>query len=352
MRNASIHKFTALAALTGAVVVASVHLLSAQTASPVLLAALRVNKKMGALAFIDPASGKILARVPTGDDPHGVTATPDGKTAYVANTSGIGGDSISVIDLAARKEVDRVQTGPGSRPHDILVAGGKVYFTARGYKAVGRYDPANKTIAWFGIGQQGPHMLTLSPDGKTLYAANPDSHSVAVIEDFAAPGWKLSLITVGGEGEGLDASPDGKEVWTADGEENGGVSIINLATKQVQSVPLQTVHTNRLEISPDGQYVFVLDRSEDAELIIVDAASRKIVKRMRPGVAGSEKVDFDVRDVAFAPDSSRAFVTTRTGASRYIAVIDLKTLNMTSQIDLPIGADEMVWVRGTIAGTR
>ena len=345
MRIPSIQKLTALTALTGIVVVAAASVLAAQTSSPVLLAALRASKKNGALAFIDPASGKILARVPTGDDPHGVTATPDGKTAYVANTSGKGGDSISIIDLAARKEVARVQTGPGSRPHDILVTGGKVYFTAQGYKAVGRYDPATKAIAWYGIGQRGPHMLTLSGDGKTLYAANPDSHSVAVIDGFAGTDWKLSFITVGGEGEGIDVSPDGREVWTADGEENGGVSIINLATKKVQSVPLQTVHTNRLEISPDGKYVFVLDRSEDAELIIVDAASKKIVKRMRAGAVPSEKVDFDVRDVAFPPDSSRAFVTTRKGTSPYIAVIDLKTLTMTSKIDLPIGADEMVWVR-------
>lgn len=343
MRIPSMQKLTAFAALTGAVVVASVYLVSAQTSSPVLLAALRASKKSGALAFIDPASGKILARVPTGEDPHGVTA--DAKMAYVANTTNKGGDSISIIDLAARKEVDRVQTGPGSHPHDILVTGGKVYFTAQGYKAVGRYDPVTKTIAWYGIGQRGPHMLTLSADGKTLYASNPDSHSVAVIDGFAGNDWKLSFITVGGEGEGIDVSPDGKEVWTADGEDKGGVSIINLASKKVQSVPLQTVHTNRLEISPDGKYVFVLDRSDNAEVVVVDAASKKIVKRMRPGVAGAEKVDFDVRDVAMAPDSSRAFITTRKGTAAYISVIDLKTLNMTSKIDLPMGADEMVWVR-------
>src|SRR5262245_52402004 len=152
-----------------AALVAAGDAIVAQAPSGTLLVALRANKDRGALAFVDPASGKIVAQVPTGQDPHGVTASPDGKTAYVANTSGKDGNSLSVIDIATRKETRRVQLGPGSRPHDVSVAGGKVYFTAQGYRAIGRYDPAKNTLEWFGLGHPGPHMMVISKDGSTIY---------------------------------------------------------------------------------------------------------------------------------------------------------------------------------------
>lgn len=46
--------------------------------------------------------------------------------------------SISVVDVAARKELHRVNIGPYSRPRGIVYAAGKVYFTAQGYRITGR----------------------------------------------------------------------------------------------------------------------------------------------------------------------------------------------------------------------
>ncbi len=59
--------------------------------------------------FVDPASGKIAATVPTGQGPHEVEVSSDGRLAFVSNygdrTSG--GNTLSVIDIAARKELKR-----------------------------------------------------------------------------------------------------------------------------------------------------------------------------------------------------------------------------------------------------
>ena len=328
-----------------AALAAAVTLLSAQTSSPLLLVALRLKTTMGALAFVDTTAGKIVARVPTGQDPHGVSVSSDGRMAYVVNRAGPDGNTISVIDIGARKEVDRIPVGPGARLHDIQAAGGKVYFTAQGYRAIGRYDTARKTLDWLGIGQDGPHQLLVTKDGNTIYAANTDSHHVAVLEGVNGPNWKLSLIPVGGEGEGIDMSPDGTEVWVASGEKNGGVAIIDVATKKVQNVPLQTVHANRLQISSDGKYVIVLDRQAgDSELIILDRATRKQVTRMKPAPEPGQMIDLG--DVVIAPDASRAYVTVfneTVGGRNHVVVLDLKTLTIASRIETPIWADEMAW---------
>src|SRR3954447_12915212 len=65
------------------------------------------NKEENSLAIVDPASGKVLGRVPTGNGPHEVAVSADGKLAFVANygTGPAPGSTLSVIDLVAQKEI-------------------------------------------------------------------------------------------------------------------------------------------------------------------------------------------------------------------------------------------------------
>jgi len=51
---------------------------------------------------------KLIGAADVGMSPDWVTLTPDGKTAYVANA---GSNSVSVIDIASRKEVTRIPVG-------------------------------------------------------------------------------------------------------------------------------------------------------------------------------------------------------------------------------------------------
>src|SRR5918912_426769 len=93
---------------------------------------LLVLNKEGSLAIVDPASKKVLGTVRTGDQPHEVEASADGKLAFVSNYGGgsAPGNSLSVIDVAARKELHRVDLTPMSRPNGLWTVGNKVWFTA------------------------------------------------------------------------------------------------------------------------------------------------------------------------------------------------------------------------------
>ncbi len=312
---------TVLVALTVATGIAS-----AQAPSPERL--LVLLRDASALAIVDPASGDVLGRVPTGRDPHEVTASTDGRLAFVASPS----DGISVIDIATQREIRRVDPGPGSGPHDVLFADGKVYFTIEGYKSIGRYDPEADQIDWtLGIGQEGTHMLVLGPDGRTLLMPNRGSNSVTMAEGaIDGPSeTTLSVIPVPGDlPEGIDVSPDGQEVWTAT-RNDGGVSIINLATKEVvQSLDLGMQDANRLKFTPDGR-VLIID-GEAASVIVLDAASRSVIKRISMG-------DMDTGDGAIlvSRDGTRAYVGLR--AADRVAVLDLATLEVTGEIMLGEG---------------
>src|SRR5215470_12883166 len=94
---------------------------AAETPSLTLLVG---NKEENSLAFVDPASGKVLGRVPTGEGPHEVAASTDGKLAFVANygTGPSPGSTISVIDAVNMKELKKVDVRPLARPHGLFFA--------------------------------------------------------------------------------------------------------------------------------------------------------------------------------------------------------------------------------------
>jgi DNA-binding beta-propeller fold protein YncE len=290
------------------------------------------------LAIVDPASGTVLGRVPTGRDPHEVTASPDGRLAFVASPS----DGISVIDLVTQSEIRRVDPGPGSGPHDVLFLDGKVYFTIEGYKSIGRYDPETDQIDWtLGIGQESTHMFALGSDRRTLFMANRGSNSITMAEGISGGPSEttLSVIPVPGDRpEGIDVSPDGRELWTAT-RNDGSVSIIDVATKAaVQNLDLGMQDANRLKFTRDGR-VLILDGAA-ASLVVLDAASRSVIERIRLA-----QMDTGDGAVLVSRDGRRAYIGLR-DADR-VAVLDLATLEVTDEIMMGEGSGPgcMFWAR-------
>lgn len=282
-----------------------------------------------ALAIVDPASGKVLGQVPTARDPHEVTASADGKIAFVASPS----DGISVIDIAARKEIRRVKPGPGSSPHDVVFVDGKVYFTIEGYKSIGRYDPSANTIDWtLGIGQDGTHLLAFTRDRGTVFVPNRESNSVTMVEGITAgpSKAKLTVIPIPGKlPEGIDVSPDGREVWTAT-RNDGKVSIIDVASRKVaQTIDLGMKDANRLKFTLDGR-VLIIDGGVGS-LVVVDAASRKEIKRVT--LSPERTAD---GAILVAPDGLHAYLGLR--AKDRVAEFDLKTLEVTREFTMGPGS--------------
>jgi YVTN family beta-propeller protein len=305
---------------------------AAETPSPALIV---LNKADQALAIVDPAAGKVVARVGVGEGPHEVAVSADGKLAFVGNYGQqTPGNTISVIDLVAQKELRRMDLGPLRRPHGMLFVDGKVYFTAEVNRLIARYDPVANQVDWmFGTGQATTHMVIANADASLIFTANIGSNSVSAIERAAgAAGWSESVIPVGKGPEGIDWSPDGKEVWTATGGD-GGVSIIDVASKKVtETLSVGSKRTNRLKFTPDGKLVLLSDSQGD-QLVVLDRAARKERARLKMGRSPE--------GILITPDGSRAYVA-QEGAND-IAVIDLKTLTVAGHISPGNGPDGMAW---------
>ncbi|HEV3250999.1 MAG TPA: YncE family protein, partial [Puia sp.] len=227
---------------------------------------LALSKTDHMLAIVDPATLKVIARVPVGEDPHEVIASSDGRTAYVTIYGGGRLHELNAIDLVALKPLLNIDTRPLFGPHGLTYVDGKAWFTAEGSKSVGRYDPATGKLDWsMGTGEDRTHMIYVTADGKKIYTTNVSSGTVSILVDtliqpgkMAPPGarphedWTQTVVPVGRGSEGFDVSPDGSELWTA-ASEDGTISIIDLGAKKLASkIDAKVLGANRLKFTPDG----------------------------------------------------------------------------------------------------
>lgn len=271
-----------------------------QTQKTVLVA---LNKNDATLAIIDPKEMKVLGKIATGDSPHEVVLSADGKTAFVANYGAqTPGSSLSVIDLEAKKELRRVDLSPLMRPHGLQEIGGKIYFTAETNRVIARYDPAANKVDWLmGTGQNLSHMVVGSFNQKRFYTANIGSDSVTAFEFQNVPPAqsKITQIAVGKQPEAIDLSPDGKEVWVGLNAE-GAVDIVDTAAnKTIEKIKLGE-RPYRIKFTPDGKTV-VATMPNTKELIVLEAATRKETKRI--------KLESAPLGIVFSKDGKTAFVT-------------------------------------------
>ncbi len=289
-----------------------------------------LNKAEHTLVVVDPVTLRVVGRVATGIGPHEVAVAPDGRTAYVTNYGDRqAGRSISVVDLGALTARE-LALDSLSRPHGVVVAAGRVYFTAEASQAVARLDEAASGVDWVArTGQVATHMVVASPDGRTLYTANVGSGSVTRLT--LATG-EVRHIAVGPQPEGIALSPDGRELWVGHNGD-GAVSVIAVRTEEVvATLPVGTMPI-RLAFTPDGRRVLASDARGDA-VVVIDAARREVTGRIP--VAGMPI------GLVPASDGRRAFVS-RTQAGG-IAVLDLERLAMVGEVATGLGPDGIAWL--------
>lgn len=319
---------------------------------------LALSKNNHTLAMVDPATLKVIAKMPVGPDPHEVIASADGKTAYVTIYGGGSLHEIDVLDLVTKKTLPSIDTKPFFGPHGITFAAGKVWFTAEGSKAVARFDPVTHTFDWaMGTGQDRTHMIYITTDAKKIYTTNVSSGTVSILQDtLIRPGpppgaggppgggslggfrpqprhdWAQTIIPVSRGSEGFDVSPDGKQLWTA-AADDGTIAVIDLASKTlVDKIDAKVLGANRLAFTPDGKRVLI-SSLRNGDVVVYDAASRTEVKKINIGHGAA--------GILMDPDGSRAFIGC-TG-DNYVAVVDLRTLEVTGHIDVGGGPDGLAW---------
>ena len=252
------------------------------------------------LRVLDAVSGKVVATVPVGHAPRGITLSPDGNQIYITNAND---DTVSVIDAATLKVTRTLPTG---------------------------FEPAG---------------LVTDRAGETLYVANRLSGDISVID--LKTGQETRRLLAGRGASYLALSPDGKFVYGTHIYPNPGafrtppvseITVIDTARQTViERKPLHNVAgVFHVAMSADGK-LGVAAQLRPKNLIPLAHVEHgwafgNSLTLFGEDVGGTVQVPIDELDryyslpwaVTITPDKSKMFITT--AASESVTVIDVPRL--------------------------
>ena len=239
-----------------------------------------LNKSDNTVSLINVATNTAMATIPTGAGPHEVAVSPNGKIAVVANygTQQTPGNSLTVIDIPAKQTLKTIDLGEFRRPHGIeWLRGNEIVVTAEGNKALLIVNiESGKVAAAVTTDQNVSHMVVLARRSNKAFVANIGSGSVTVIDLKAHK--KIMDIPTGAGAEGIDISPDEKEVWVTNRAANT-VSVIDVNTLKIIATLESKDFPIRVKFAPGGKHVLV-SNARSGDVAIFDAAARKEIRRI------------------------------------------------------------------------
>jgi DNA-binding beta-propeller fold protein YncE len=255
-----------------------------------------------ALAIVDPDHPENVQKVATQKQPQDIVLSPEGTLAYIAEmgTTENPGSTIAVLNTQSLKITRRIELKPATLPHLLVLShdGRTLWAACAPQDAIAEVDTQTGTLrrVW-DTQQKGSYLLVAMPDESKLYVANFDAGTVTMIPRSGAP---AKLIRIGGEPIGIDVSPSGNEVWVSS-LRTDTITIIGTAKDEViHQIPAGGKGSARLKFTADGNRVYVA-MSETNELVGFDAANRTVVQRIPTGKFS--------KGLLLLPDGRRAFVS-------------------------------------------
>lgn len=249
--------------------------------------------------FKDPASQLVRSvnRYATGRAPKQVALTPDGKELWVTL---LGGDGVAVHNAVSGAKLASIRLGRHGGAVEVTFTrdGKTAYASQMETGTVWQLDVASRKVRR-SVDVKGvwTKVLALSPDERTLYAANWTSHDVSVID---LPSWRVrKVIPTVHTPRGLYPAPDGRTLYVA-GYEGGELARIDLRSGK-QKILLRTGGAMR-HLVGDGRRLYASDMGT-ASVYVVDLASDK-TQRLA-------KVDDHPNTIDLSPDGRVLYVSCR-----------------------------------------
>lgn len=310
-----------------------------------------LNKAEATASLLDEDSGRLVATLPTGQGPHEVAVSPNGRLAVACDYGAQeAGATLTVIDVPRARVLRTIDLGEYRRPHGIAFRrdGRRVFVTVEGNQAVIEVDVRRgRVLRALPTGQQVSHMFAMTPDESRGFVANIGSGTVTALD--LDTGEKLRDIATGSGAEGIDVTPDGRQVWITNRAEDT-VTILDAATLEVLETVASASFPIRAKATPDGQHVLVTN-ARSGDLSVFDVGRRALARRVAfdldvppppPGAAGSPFASSSVPiGILIPPDGERAYVAH--GRVDAVSVIDLRTWQVVATLDAGRNPDGMAW---------
>lgn len=290
------------------------------------------------VVMVDAGTGRVIAEMPVGTGPHEITVSRDGARAYVA-PAGEGADAVAVLDLKTRTVKGML---PGcARLHDTRISrdGKRLWIACGGEKAVAEVDvQAGKVLRKLDVKLDGGWFVETAANERKVYVPHLEGKALTVT-DLASGA--SQTVYAGSQHLGIAASPDGREVWAAEGEP-AKLNVVDTASDRVvASVTLPAplgqdgkpqAALSRIRFTPDGRYVLVV---MDAKFLVVEVKTREI--------AWSTEMPHRGKVLTVSGDGRRAFVSHPSDDA--ISVIDLVARKIAAKLSTGKQPDGVAWIK-------
>jgi DNA-binding beta-propeller fold protein YncE len=290
-----------------------------------------LNKSEATATFIDVASGETVGTLPTGQGPHELAITADGRWAVSTDYSG--GNSLTVFDVENVSVARTIDLRAYPRPH------GAFFLPGDSVLAVTSEASRNVVLVHPGRGELlgaieteagGSHMVAVTGDGATLYTGDMQAGTVSRLD--VASRTKTGSYDVPATPEAITVSRDGSQVWVGSNA-RGLVSVIDTETGAVDS---------RLAGFEWPYRILIL---EDRDLVVIPDMGRSFVRFVRY----SSRSDIETLElpgegpqgVALTRDRGTLFLSL--SESGQVAVIDLDSRRIVRRIEAGPTPDGIGW---------
>jgi YVTN family beta-propeller protein len=280
------------------------------------------NKQPSTATIIDLATGQALATLPTGNNPHEVVLSADGRTAVVTDYGTGSAPTLTVIDVPGKRVGRTISLGQYTAPHGIVFLPGDSLVAVTSERtnyvvvvavASGEIRKAVPTT------RRGSHMVGVAADGRRAWTGDMGDHTVSELDLVA--GTHVRSIPVPNVPEAINVTPDGREVWVGSNA-TGKVSVVDAATGTVTTAAEGVSWPYRVLFTPDGRTVVIPDL-RNHEVRFLERSTRRELSRLSVPGAGPQ-------GVTITPDG-RYLLESLSQQAR-VMVIDMNTRQVVGHI--------------------
>jgi YVTN family beta-propeller protein len=196
------------------------------------------------------------------------------RKLYVINTAG---DDVTVVDVATKKVLGRIEVGP--HPHGIAApaSGNLLLVTVEGGKGeLVWIDPVNDKVVRRSPTGPAPNQLAVTPDGKFAYVpVGGGTYQVVDVADAKI----VDKIVTGGQPHNTVCSADGQRMYLAPLGGKNTVTIVDVASRKVVGEIPFSGSVRPIAITRDEKKFFAqVDGLVGIEM--ADVAARKMIHRV------------------------------------------------------------------------
>jgi DNA-binding beta-propeller fold protein YncE len=290
-----------------------------------------LNKNAASATFIDVASGETVATLPTGDGPHELAMTSDGRWAVSTDYSG--GNSLTVFDVQNTRVERTIDLRRYPRPHGAFFLPGDsiLAVTSEQSQNVVLVQPfRGEVVGAIPTGVGGSHMVAVTGDGSTLYTGDMQAATVSRLDVGTLS--KTASFAVPAQPEAITVTRDGAQVWVGSNAEER-VSVVDTESGEVAATIPGFSWPYRILIVEEHAVVVIPDMRLNVVRFIDFTDHREVGRIELPGEGP--------QGVVVTPDRGTIFLSL--SASDQVAVIDLATRRVVRRLDAGPTPDGIGW---------